>query len=308
MELKTKSPTAADDLDGYLKLHEIFGLQFFSLKAASKEKFRLRHSVYRTAHFCILITILGVYGGSVVMNTLGATLNKKNVLSSIHQQSFNYFFFATYLASFVQSFLSTKNMRTFFMNSESIAVFCAREFNIKMDFAVVRKAAWRRFCVLMLTFTSILVMVIYIWSDKIQQFFFIVAVLHVLFGFAYLIFIKYTFYVCFVNYQLRFLQKIFLLCFEEKHSKVTSGLNDDRAESAKRMMKKLLVVWKVYNRIKENGSLVNKSSGLTMMLLLVDVVMTATHAGYEICRISIDELPLKHMTRELFSIFYSELP
>lgn len=86
-----------------------------------------------------------------------------------------------------------------------------------------------------------------------------------MFGFSFLIFIKFTFDVCFVNYQLRFLQKILNLTFEEKQAKDRVGSIAD--EKSNQMMKNLLVVWKVYNKIKQNGSLVNKSCGLTMLLL-----------------------------------------
>lgn len=303
MELKTKTSRIADELDGYLKIYEIFGLQFFSLKAASRDNFQPNQSKWRTAHLFFLLAIFSFYGYIAVMGTVTAGLTTKNVLPIMHQHSISYLLLATFSTNFAQSFMSSKHMTTFFSNSEKIAGYCIREFKVEMNFAVVRKAAWRRFCALLLGFLSVLFTSAYIWSDDIIHFVLILLAFFIVFGFSFLIFIKFTFYVCFVNYQLRFLQKILLLTFKEKHAK--DGVGSFSDEKSNQMMKKLLVVWKVYNKIKQNGSLVNKSCGLTMMLLILGVVMTTTFTGYEICRIVIDGLPFKHLARE-FSLKISE--
>lgn len=289
MELKTESSSIAD-LDGYLKLHEIFGLQFFSLKSDVKKEFKHQRSILRTSYFLALTALVAVFGCALLLNSSYLTVTTKNVLTILYEQWLNYFIIATHFSNFVQSFVSSRNFIGFFKNSETVADYCRKEFKLEMNISSVCRAAWIQFSVVMLAFVTLLSVAAYTWSDNLQVLVITFAFYFLLFGQLTLVVVKFIFYICFVNYQLRYQQKILFLSFKRNNMKsISDGKVSDK------LVKKLVIVCRVYSKIRQNAAIVNKSTGLTMALMLVVTVMTATYAGYEFCRIVIDRLSYQIM-------------
>lgn len=145
----------------------------------------------------------------------------------------------------------------------------------------------------MLGFATLLMVSAFLTSSSFFNFLVIWSTQSLFIGYTVMIFIKFIFYVCLVNYQLRFLHKILQLSFKKK----SASSKKVKAVQSDLVMKKLLVVRKVYNKISENGVIVNKTIGFTMMLLLLETVMIITYVGYEICRNSLDNSSTIHMSR-----------
>lgn len=291
MDLKTESSSIAD-LNGYLRLHETFGLQFFSLKSSLKKETKHQRSILRTIYFVVLTVLAGIFGYGLLINSAQLTVTTKNVLTILYAQWLNYFILVTHLSNFIQSFVSTRSVFGFFQNSNDIADYCRQEFKVEMNFAAIRKAAWKQFFVVMLAFVTILSVTSYTLTDNLKLMVLTFIIHCFLIGQLTLIVIKFIFYVCFVNYQLRYLQKILPLSFKRNNMKNTSG-----SEESDNLVKKLLVVCKVYSKIRQNTAIVNKSTGLTMALIVVVTIMTATYVGYEFCQVAIDRLSYKRMAR-----------
>lgn len=98
---------------------------------------------------------------------------------------------------------------------------------------------------------------------------------------------KYVFYVLLIDFQLKNVQKLLQSAFKPQSvpdvGKVYHlTIKDNFGEKVDKKMKKLLVIWKMYNKIIENASLVNKSMGLTMMFVLMNAILGFIYSGYEL--------------------------
>lgn len=263
MESKTESLSKIINLNGYLKLYEIFGLQFFSLKVAVEKNYTHQFSIYRTAYFLVLLALASNLGYNLLIHTFQSEVTSKNILTMMYSQWLNYFIFMTHFANFVQSFKSTGNILEFLKNSEKIADLCHEKFKLKMNFTNVRKAAWRQFFVVMAFFFLILGASIYLKSDNAFVFVAEFILYGILLGLPMLTTTKFIFYVCFVNYQLRFLQKVLLLSVEGNNMKPKSALhNMNNFERSNEIIEKLLVACKIYRKIKRNSMIINSCTGL----------------------------------------------
>lgn len=310
MELKTKPSTVADELDSYLKIYEIFGLQFFSLKASFRENVKQRMSFWRIGQIAVLISLFSVFGGVIYLNTKQRS-GKTNVLSALYRESINYLIFVVFWTNLVQSLTSNERVKKFFLNSENISDCCRQHFSLKMSFAVVRKAANQRFFLTMFALMALLGITSYFGRHKTYTDFLLNWLFQFIFlSFTLMIYIKFNFYVCFVNYQLRFLHKLLHLSFKYKKENIyiVSAANE-KVESSKVLksefvMRKLLIVWDVYNKIIENASIVNSSHGSTLLIMMVDNVLIITYVGYELCRVVLDGSLNMQMSRKFF-IFIS---
>lgn len=284
-----KSPIIADDLNGYLKFHEIFGLQFFSLKAVTHENIKQSLSFWRKGQVLLLMALFSLFGVIVFFSTL-THKGTGNVLTVFYHESINYLMLIIFWTNLFQSLRSTTQIKQFFSNLQFISDSCTQHFDLKMNFVDVRKNAIRKLWISLLALIVTNGISTYFRSKTYTDFLLAWAIQATFIGFIAIIFIKYTFYVCFVNYQLRFLHKLLHVCFEDK-----SG-------GSKLMMKRLLVVWKIYNKIIENGSLVNETSGITILLILIDNILIITYVGYGICNIVLDGLHSQELARKPISL------
>lgn len=277
----------ADELDSYLKLFEIFGLQFFSLKAASREKFETRMTFWKKMQIATLVTMFSAFGVLIFLGTKHR-IARENILSGFFRELINYLLLAVYWINVFQSIRSTEHLKIFFSNSDLIADCCRHQFGVKMNFSDVRKAASRRLSLIMFFLCSVFGISSFFAASNFTSALLNFAVQFIFTIFLIMIFIKFAFYVCFVNYQLRYLHKLLHLTFENTKEKFSSSEKLNNL-----VMKKLLAVWNVYNKIIENASIVNKTHGLTMLITLVDNVLILTYVGYEMCKITLDNLPEK---------------
>lgn len=106
---------------------------------------------------------------------------------------------------------------------------------------------------------------------------------------------KFVFYVEIVKHQLKLLQVLMKETF--KYAPV--GIiykNNWRTIAVKpavnNWLRKLQAVRKIYNMICVHGELINHSSGLTILIVLVDVIVLLTASGYQIFVIIVGGLPM----------------
>lgn len=284
-----KSSNIADELNGCLFINEIAGLQYFSLKSIFKEKSKHQTTVYQKACFIFYLSLLfaACYFAFEKTAKQNNSLSSQNVLSVLYKLVNGYCFLIGYFTGLIQSYKSTPNMIKFFMNTQSITEWSYRDFNFTMNFAKVGKAAWYRLLGINLLWVVPYSCLIYVSASSLEETaaFAMFGIFFV--GFAVINAAKYVFYVLLIDFQLKNVQKLLQSTFKPQ-SVSTVGkvyhltIKDNFGEKVDKKMNKLLVIWKMYNKIIENASLVNKSMGLTMMFVLMNAIMGFIYSGYEL--------------------------
>lgn len=113
----------------------------------------------------------------------------------------------------------------------------------------------------------------------------------------FMIIYKFVFYVDMVNNQLEFVVKLLDKTFQPEEVKVVGEMCFKNTLDDP--LKKLRAIRKVYNIIFESGALVNRSNGLTILILLMDLVIAITASGYEIFVIAVGSLPIQRIPGNL---------
>lgn len=283
------SKNIADELNSCLIINEIVGLQYFSLKSIFKEKMKRQRQILRKAYFCFNFAIFFA-ASHVAFGKTGqakVSLTSQNVLSVLYKLVNGYCFLIGYLASLIQSYTSTANMKKFFLNTQSISEWSLQNFTTKMNFATVRNAAWKRFLVVNLTWIVPYSGLSYVSSNSVEETAGMIIFGYFFIGLAVANVVKYIFYVLLINFELKHLEKLLQSVFNPKPG-LTNGkiyhlkVADNFEDSFSFRMSKLIMVWRIYNKIIENTRLVNKSMGLTMMFVLINSIMALIYSGYEL--------------------------
>lgn len=274
-------------LNGTLFVFEFFGLQYFSLKQTLRENFKDRISNSRKIFFSFLILFNMLLGfSSMLATSFSQKVTTKNVLTLVYSQSTTYFFFIAIWISLVQSFVSTVHLKKLFANSKKIAEICNNEFGTIMSFEAVPRSMRKRYAVE----TLILVIVYSVngyfryLENKLDILWLVVSIIHA--SFFILVVNKFLFYVGLINFQLEFTEKLLASActFKAKPlNKKIYFLSDYELPSKSSKNSKCQEIFKIYNKILENGSLTNKSCGCSILVVLVNIIGSATYCGYVLC-------------------------
>lgn len=243
-------------LDGCLFVFEFFGLQYFSLKLALRENFKDRISFSRKMFFTFLIlftTLLGCL--SMIATSFSQKVTTKNVLTLVYSQSTTYFFFIAIWISLVQSLVSTCHLKKLFMNSKEIAESCYDEFGATMCFEAIPRSMRKRYAVE--TFAFIIVYSVngyckYL-TNQLDLFWAFLSIIHS--SFFIIVVNKFLFYVCLINFQLKFIEKLLVSARFLKigpPNKKIYFLSDCDLPLKRSGKSKYQAVFKMYNKILEN--------------------------------------------------------
>lgn len=278
-----------EELNRCLILFEYTGLQYFSLKSLTQSNVDSRPSILRTIYMLVLFVFVNAMAVSYILldhSAVKGALTSKNVIMFVVKHSMNVAMVIILSVSFVQSYTSTRHIKKVYLNTKEIARLCS-EFKLDIDFKQIRNDAWKRVAV-MISFIFLMhgsVMLAHRNSPN--------STLQLLLGilpifFLLMIVYKFVMYVDMVNSQLRLLERLFMDVFQYQPIKILeNGINVQlkHVEPSKpfnEILNKLRVVWKIYNVIFDNGSLINDSLGLTVLTLLIGLVIALTVSGYEV--------------------------
>lgn len=295
---KVKKRSMEEELNGCLTVFEAMGLQYFSLKSLTWKNLKERPSVCRTIYMilvlCVitLMTVLFILKDQALMRD---SMSSKNVLMFIVQHSMNVAMIIVLFTSLLQSFFSTRSIKKIYFNMKQIAVICLQEFRIELDFERIKKETWIKYSTMLSFLTIIHVVLALNTGQSIDD------VLHLAFGIVPLLFLntvvfKFVFYVGIINNQLEFMIKLLDDIFKYRPIRIIDNINYHLttvkpAKTPEDPMKKLRAVWKIYNIVYDNGLLVNRSFGLTLLAMLGSLVILLTISGYQAFVIMIGELP-----------------
>lgn len=282
------SNNIANELNGCLLIYEIIGIQYFSLKTTFEENFKEKTPIFRKVCFCIYLVAFSVAAAFAVIKTSSEEqMSSRNVLSKIYQLVNSYCFFVFIFTSLIQSYSTTNTLKKFFKNFKDFADWSRKEFKIPMNFVSLRKTYWTSFLAITLPCSFAFGILVHSTTNSLKEAAFIFLLGTFLSGLVILNMSKFFFYICCINFQLEHLEKLLRSVFQpqtvQKIGKIYILKMRDKLESTEDdVMSRLLVVWKIYNKIRENASHVNKSTGLTVMFLLINTIMTFIYSGYEL--------------------------
>jgi hypothetical protein len=299
------------ELNSALIILEVFGLQYFSLKTLSPKTLRARPSPVRTFYLIVLLVVMTATATWFIFNEAvldtGVTVTAKNVLTFAIQHSLNCGFILIIIISLVQSYVATPKMKKVYLNLKEISDIALDQFNIKKDFKIIKKNAIRRLRIVTVVFLTLHLSVFFLRSVPRRE---IVPMLIGMIPVYYMIIIAYKFvsYVAMVNSQMSFVNRLIEEAFKRppipiktvETIKITL-INPQPVKKYDNPTTKLLHVRRIFNLVYENGTLINGSNGLTILIMLVDMVIAITASGYEVFMMIIGGLPIDKMPGEIIS-------
>lgn len=302
-----KAIKMTEDLNSCSILFELTGLQYFSLKSLTKDNVENRPSISRTAYMLVLFVFINSLAVSYVHHDhsiIKGDLTSKNLIMFVIKHSMNVGLVAILSVNLLQSYATTKSIKKIYLNSEEIARLCLK-FKLNIDFKKIKKDAWKRIWmmsgVIFVMHGSVILAHINCPNNVLQQ---ILGILPIFF--MLMIAFKFVFYVNIVNHQLQLLEKLFEDSMQNDPVKVIESNIDvylTQVKSSKPVddtrLNKLRVVWKIYNVIYDNATLINQSIGLTVLALLMGLVIALTVSGYEIFVMVLGGIPLQNIGGKL---------
>lgn len=296
-----------------LLIFEVLGLQYFSLKLLSCKTLWTRPSIVRTVYMILLLIFMtGIsvwFVTSEAVLETSSTVTAKNVLTFALQHSLNLGLILVVIVSMVQSYFTTPKVKKIYLNFKEITDIALDHFNIKKDFKQVRKGAIKRITVVVSSFVVLHLTSFFFRFGSVND---TIPMLVGAIPVFYLIMVgyKYVFYVAMVNHQmrcvLRLLEEAFKrpLIITKNIENIKFNLtNTQIVKKYENPMTKLLAVRRTFNLVYENGTLINESNGLTILIVLVDLVIAITASEYEIFVVVVGGLPPEKLIGKILIAF-----
>lgn len=299
-----------EEMNSFLIIFEVMGLQYFSLKSLNFDKLKKRPSARRTLLMLTLLIFMTFVTFFFIKVDQDKSENhhrleaKTFITFTIHH-SMNIGLVVVILSSIVQSFMSNWKVEKIYQNAKEIAKVSFEEFNVVIDFKKIKKASQKRLAALLTLFLSVHFTTRFLhtntFEDIVVMFFAVLPVLYLV-----MTVFKFVFYVGMVNCQLGFTAKLIENIFKKPQTLALETVNLQKifVKPSKKFedpLRKLIAARKILNLTCENGALVNDSNGFTLLLVLTDLVIALTVSGYEIFVIVIGGMPTKQVPRKLIT-------
>lgn len=293
-----------DELSGSLFIFELLGLQYFSLKTINqtslKSKFeptcRLVYMFFLLVLLSILVAAFLVGESSLIIGSVTA----KTVMMFAVKNSMSAGFILVVFTSLIQSYMSTEKTKKIYLNTQRISVIFQEEFDVFIDFKKIKNLAWKRLALSFVLFTMFHGSVgLFQMKYKNDIYAIFIGAIPLLFFLC--IVYKLVFYIDFINLHLEFLDQLISDIEILQPIKIIDNINFHLlsvkavrpTKFPKDSLQKFMMSRKIYNLIYDNGTLINSSNGLVVLMMLVSSVVTLTASGYEAFVIIVGGLPTK---------------
>lgn len=286
---KMKVRAMEEEFNSSLVLFELMGLQFFSLKLLTRENMNDRPSFLRFFHMVILLvfvsTLMVVFMASNSYAITEENVTAKNVLNFAISNSMNVGLILVVSTSIIQSFMSTRCVKKIFLNVKDIMKLYRQELDVIIDFRRIKKSTLKKVLLVILFFISTHGTVTLIKRNSNNAFPLLLGAIPVFF--LHVVVFKFTFYVGMINSQLFFLNKMLgniSTCHQPIKFIDNVSFPVTQIKSIKLFddpLKKLRTLRRIYNIIYENGTLINNSNGLTILVMFINIVISLTASGYQ---------------------------
>lgn len=299
-----------EEVNSTLLIFEITGMQYFSLNKLTKHNVHERPSIFRLFGVLLvisLIVVMMVFTVTLVPDSLiekNEALRAKNVLLFTIASSVGKMMILCVICCVLESYTSSRDMKKLFLNSKEIVETIHREFNIIVDLKQIRRSALKRFVAMTIFFMSIHVPIIYFLRHS-GMMIFVLLVITPPIIFLLLSVHKFIFFVAMVNSQIEALTSILARLFDGKPIEVDHvHLKSYNAKPSKTRIElsiKLQAAKHIYDLIHENGELVNRSHGLTVLVFIVLTIVMLIARTYEIIITYIGALPMEKLPGAVYS-------
>lgn len=295
-----------NELNSCLIIFEVMGLQYFSLKKLGCNDAKSYKKVQRFLYMVFLLVFMNTITTVFIANEheiiKDEIITAKNIMMFAVQHTMDVGFLLVMCTGIIQSFLTTQSVKKIFLNTKEILQMGMTEFKTSIDLREMKRMAWKRLAVMVIFILTIHVTLMIVHKERPE------AVLQLFYGLPPVFFLgvvvyKFVFYVGMVNSQLEFVGTLLEKVFKKEPMRIIDNISFHLTsvkfvKPPEDPLKRLRVVWKIYNQIYESGVLVNDSLGLTILIILTSLVVTLTVSGYEIFVILIGGMSMKKLPGE----------
>lgn len=296
------------ELNSCVAIFELLGLQYFRLKNLTPENFNHKPSFARTSYVLVIIAVLSVFLLFYIKTDKTATPDKLTaksaMLYAVHH-SMNFSLMCVVWTNIIQSYRTTFTVKRIYLNIRKLSLILAQEFNMLINFKLIKKLVWRRLAIILIFFATCHCTTAYTKYETLEKFIQMnVGAFPVLF--LLMTVYKFVFYVDMINKQLllceMILKKLFvtqpITIIDDVHLRVTPvkpfRYND--------VTRKIIATRKIYNIIAANAKMINQSFGACNLALIASLVVTLTAAGYQMFVVIIGGLSMAHLAGKLNNI------
>lgn len=269
-----------DALNSFLFVFELMGLQYFSLV---HDNLKDRPTSFRTAFMIVIVTLIStiLFCYLLFVPLKAEIITSKNVLNFAIKHSMALGLLLVVYTSLIQSYISTRSIKKVYLNTKDIVRISFREFNMPVDFNLIKRAARKSFLLMSLFLVTVHIT---LSIRKVNSLLNALDSAFSLFAIFFLLMIvyKFVFYVAMVNNQLLLMRDLLRGIFKNIITKPFNLTSSEIVALTEDPLRKFRAARKIYNLIYDNAALINDSNGLTILILLISIVITLTASGYEI--------------------------
>lgn len=266
-----------------LKIFEVFGLQNFGSDQINvREKPSKYRFIYMIIRMMIMVTLMIFY----ILRLQSKHNNdySKNDLMIFIQRTMNIGMILSVILSIFQSYFATNELKKFYINSRKILCILNKDLNIDLNFNEIRRKIYIRLFFMCAIFTGF-----YSISGDFYEYFeltFILSYIPILFFimtiFHYVFFVDITYHFLLAitkHMQLMSIENRVIEIMTVDYNKIIPVKPVNNSDEKLRSLK---LCRAIYNLIYESCSYINDSFGITILIMLMNIVIALTVSGYKI--------------------------
>lgn len=282
-------------------------MQYFNSKNLDEKNLDEKLSIYRWLYMivrlCIMLFLIGFH-----IEDMREQAEAKNILAFVIQGLLNIGMVLILCVSVLQCFFSTRKIKLFYLEVNQILKLIEENFRSSLDFKRIKINTFLRFSTLFALFTGF-----FILSADFTRFDYIFYLGYIPIFFLILIIFHYIFFVDLTNQFIRFLTSIMHEILKNNEISVitiygkklsSAGSLNSVSNQQIEITRKVKICRQIYNKVFDCSKLINQSFGLTILLMLSNVVIALTISGYRLFVVAVEKRGMNDLLGKLseFSI------
>lgn len=281
-------------LNGFFKLFQIFGLQYFSFKDLGGKLMRKRPDKFYKLYFGFVLILLCSamsYYVSMVLKIDEKKFIAKNALNILIRLFMNFGLIAVIFIGIVESFVKTNQLKKVYMNIMEVSALCLVHFDYEINYTSFKKSWRKKFysALGIFTFSYGLTILTFVYNGH--------KVLSYLIGFFPIVFfgviiLKFTLHVDLVNLQLENMQNLMT-------SEVFMKVNSTNPVNIRHVLQnRALALRKIYNIVYDTAEIVSNILAISALLILILLTVIIVNSAFRCVVAVISGLGFEEATSE----------
>lgn len=294
-----------EELHNSVMVLEVAGLQYFSLKRLTKLNIDERPSVARVTYVIVIsavflsMVVFGLAQSNNISKKVEKTSPTHNILMAAASSLQWWGRIINFVLTVVHSYITSRKVKKFFLNSREVIQLLIQEFNHVMDLDQINNSAWKRFGIM--TFVTCFCFFFFLYDQRdLSSFAMIVFVTLPTHVFILITVYKFLFFVDLVNQQMKDLNFVLVKLIPREDSKITSEMRLTNG-----LLTKLKTARRIFSLIHKNGVLVNTTNGVPILIDVILLILVLLLRGYEMFLIRMGTLPIQLFMKTACSITFS---